>query len=154
MRAFWIFCSCTRVASSEAEFATLVKNYLLHASVLQLLFEFMKLLILFWRCLIGIAFMGFIFGTTVRAGTQTDSNVQKTTSTRHFVKPKVERVVLVDVTGSLIPQRVVVYGTQANSGSPMYVIQGQELANTGAVSVGGLLSLEPSISVKPGPQRP
>ena len=107
----------------------------------------MKLAILFRTWLIGIAFMSFIFGTAVRAGTETDGNATSTRSKSVPVKPKVQRVILVEVTGSRIPQRVVVYGQQANSGSPLYVIQGQELANTGATSVGGLLALDPSISV-------
>ena len=94
----------------------------------------------------GVAFMSFIFGTTARAGTETDVKTTPTRAKSTAVKPR-PRVVLVEVTGSRIPQRVVLYGQQANSGSPMYVIQGQELANTGATSVGGLLSLDPSVSV-------
>ena len=107
----------------------------------------MKLAILFARCLIGIAFAGFVCGTVVKAGTETDVNATSARAKSTAVKSKAQRVILVEVTGSRIPQRVVLYGQQANSGSPLYVIQGQELANTGATSVGGLLSLDPSVSV-------
>ena len=106
----------------------------------------MKLAILFRTCLIGVAFMSFIVGPAARAGTETEVKATSTRPKTTAVKPR-QRVILVEVTGSRIPQRVVLYGQQANSGSPMYVIQGQELANTGATSVGGLLSLDPSVSV-------
>jgi len=88
--------------------------------------------------------MGFMSGATVKAGTETDAS---TPSKSAAAKQKMQRVILVEVTGSRIPQRVVLYGQQANSGSPLYVVQGAELVNTGATSVGGLLSLDPSVSV-------
>lgn len=83
----------------------------------------------------------FALGTSAQAGPKTEVAV---------AKPLQKRVVLVEVTGSRIPQRVVLYGQQATTGSPLYVIQGQELLNTGASSIGGLLALEPSITVRRG----
>lgn len=62
---------------------------------------------------------------------------------RAALKP---RVIYIEVTGSRIPQRVVLMGQQVNSGSPLYVVQGDELSRTGATSVIGMLSLDPSIS--------
>jgi hypothetical protein len=58
-------------------------------------------------------------------------------------KPK---VIFVEVTGSRIPQRVVLAGQQVNSGAPLYVVQGEDLSRTGATSVIGMLSLDPSIT--------
>lgn len=57
-----------------------------------------------------------------------------------------QRVILVEVTGSRIPQRVVLMGTQVNSGSPLFVIQGNDLVRSGATSVAGILSIDPNIS--------
>lgn len=120
----------------------------LHAIVLQILYEFMKLITLIRGCLVGTALAGFAFGASVQAGTQ-DAAVNKASRAYGDVsKPAQTRVVLVEVTGSRIPQRVVLSGQQATTGSPMYVVQGQELLNTGATSVGGLLALEPGISVR------
>ncbi len=104
----------------------------------------MKLLISGWKCLIGAAAVCLLTGTTGVAGTNEPHVAQ-------VVKPEKQRVVLVEVTGSRIPQRVVLYGQQANSGSPLYVVQGPELVNTGATSVVGLISLDPSVSVRRHP---
>jgi len=82
----------------------------------------------------------------VQAGTQTDVN-KPSKAYIDVSKPIQKRIILVDVTGSRIPQRVVLYGQQATSGSPLYVIQNQELLNTGATSIAGLLKLDPSVQV-------
>lgn len=58
-----------------------------------------------------------------------------------------ERVILVDITGSRIPQRVVVKGQQVNSASPLYIVRGDELSRTGATSVYGMISLDPSVTL-------
>jgi hypothetical protein len=112
----------------------------------------MKLITILRVSVVGLAIAGFVAGTSVKAGTEKGLNATKSTSTQK-AKVQRQRVVLVEVTGSRIPQRVVVYGQQVNSSSPVYVVQGAELNNTGAVSVAGLLSLDPSITVntrKPG----
>ncbi|MGH8094224.1 MAG: hypothetical protein ACREIF_12260 [Chthoniobacterales bacterium] len=108
-----------------------------------LIFKFMKVLTLGWKWLIGAAGVSFLLATTALAGTNEPHVAQKIAAS----KPQEARVILVDVTGSRIPQRVVLYGQQVTSGSPLYVVQGQELLNTGATSVAGLLSLDPSVRV-------
>lgn len=125
----------------------------LPVSVLQIRYDFMKLITLIRGCAVGTALAGFALSASVQAGTNTDAAVNKASRAYGDVaKPAPTRVVLVEVTGSRIPQRVVLSGQQATSGSPMYVIQGQELLNTGATSIGGLLALEPSITVRRGHQ--
>ena len=106
----------------------------------------MKLITIVRVSVVGFAIAGFVAGTSVNAGTEKALNATKSTSTQK-AKAQRERVILVEVTGSRIPQRVAVYGQQVNSASPLYVVQGAELNNTGAVSVAGLLSLDPSITV-------
>lgn len=105
----------------------------------------MKLITIIRGCIVGTALAGFAFGASVQAGTKTDVN-KPSKAYVDVSKPIQKRVILVDVTGSRIPQRVVLYGQQATSGSPLYVIQNQELLNTGATSVAGLLKLDPSIT--------
>jgi hypothetical protein len=117
----------------------------LRATLFPVLLKFMKLVTNVGAYVVGIALAVFVSGTSVRAGTEQES-AAKSTATQKAKAPK-ERVILVEVTGSRIPQRVVVYGQQVNSASPLYVVQGQELNNTGATSVAGLLSLDPSITV-------
>ena len=50
------------------------------------------------------------------------------------------------ITGSTIPQRVQIKGDNVNSASPVYMVQNGELNRTGAVTLAGILSLDPSIS--------
>jgi hypothetical protein len=91
--------------------------------------------------LVGIACASFALGTA--AGGQQKS-VKKHSAQRYaVVRPQ---VVFVEVTGSRIPQRVVLTGQQVNSGSPLYVVQGNELSRTGATSVAGMISLDPSVT--------
>jgi hypothetical protein len=60
-----------------------------------------------------------------------------------------ERVILVPVTGSWIPQRVVVMGgRQVNSASPLVVFQGNDLYRSGATTVSGILAQDPSITFR------
>ena len=113
----------------------------------------MKLITLIRGCLVGTALAGFAFGASVQAGTKDVASNRASRAYTDVAKPAPTRVVLVEITGSRIPQRIVLSGQQATTGSPMYVIQGQELLNTGASSVGGLLALEPSITVRRGPRR-
>ena len=56
------------------------------------------------------------------------------------------KVVLVYVTGSLIPQRVVISGQQVNSASPLYMVRNDELRRTGGRDVASMLALDPSIT--------
>ncbi len=59
--------------------------------------------------------------------------------------PPVPRVILVNITGSHIPQRVLLYGSQVNSASPLYVMQSNGLLKSGTASLLGLLATDPSI---------
>ena len=87
--------------------------------------------------------MGFMLGTARAADNKHEAKAKKQSSTQ-IVK---ERVVYVEVTGSRIPQRVVLRGQQVDSASPVFVVQGDELSRTGATSVVGMLALDPSIWV-------
>lgn len=94
--------------------------------------------------------MSFMLGTAAGAEQKSSKvkvkskdSTQLSRSKSAVMKP---RVILVDVTGSRIPQRVVLMGQQVNSASPLYVVQGDELTRTGATSVIGMLALDPSIS--------
>ena len=83
----------------------------------------------------------------------TKSNL-KTTGTRSITvapsKRPVERVVYVKVTGSLIPQRVVLMGNQVNGASPIFVLQSHDLLRSGSATVEGMLTLDPSVFVRRG----
>jgi len=96
-----------------------------------------------WGCVLGIATIGGL-GTTAIAGNN-EAHVAQ------VIRPQKDLVLLVAVTGSRIPQHVYVSGHQVNSAAPVYVVQGQELANTGATTVGGLISIDPSVQVRRGP---
>jgi len=93
--------------------------------------------------------MGFVLGTAAGAEKKSASKIKSKESISQAriqsaaLKP---RVILVQVTGSWIPQRVVVYGQQANSGSPLYVVQGDQLRRNGGVSIFDMLALDPSIT--------
>jgi adenine/guanine phosphoribosyltransferase-like PRPP-binding protein len=102
----------------------------------------MKLKSIVWRSLVGVACMGFMLATAA-AG---EKKVVKS-------GPKVykNQVVLVELTGSRIPQHVTIHGQNANSASPVYVVQNDELHRTGASTVGGMLALDPSITIRHGP---
>lgn len=102
------------------------------------------------RLLVGVACVSLLLGTTAmgaekRSGAKRgvqNRNLQDNATTH---RPK---VILVYVTGSLIPQRVVLHGQQVNSASPLYVVRNDELRRTGATSVAGMLSGDPSIFVR------
>jgi hypothetical protein len=93
--------------------------------------------------------MGFVLGTAAGAEKKSASKIKSKESISQSrtqsaaMKP---RVIWVQATGSWIPQRVVVYGQQANSASPLYVVQGDELRRNGGVSVFSMLALDPSIT--------
>jgi hypothetical protein len=93
--------------------------------------------------------MGFVLGTAAGAEKKSASKSKSKESisqSRTQSAAMQPRVILVQVTSSRIPQRVVVYGQQANSASPMYVVQGDELRRNGGVSVFDMLALDPSIT--------
>jgi hypothetical protein len=110
----------------------------------------MKLTSFVWRSLVGVACMSFMLGTAARGADEKSESKVKDSTHRYqstiVVKPKVKQVIWMEVTGSRIPQRVVLRGQQADTASPLYVVQGDELSRTGATSVAGMLSLDPSIS--------
>ena len=86
--------------------------------------------------------MSFLCGTAAYGG-QRDNNEDSRVQRASKVKP---RVILVDVTGSRIPQRVVISGQQVNSGSPLAIYQADALRRGGAYSVTGMLAMDPSVS--------
>jgi hypothetical protein len=93
--------------------------------------------------------MGLVLGTAAGAEKKSASKIkskESSTQSRTQSAALKPRVILVQVTGSWIPQRVVVYGQQANSASPLYVVQGEELRRNGGVTVFDMLALDPSIT--------
>lgn len=96
----------------------------------------MKLISLVRTSLVALACTAVMVGGTAKAAERKAKNTA----------PR-ERVILVDITGSRIPQRVIVKGQQVNSASPLYIVRGDELSRTGATSVYGMLSLDPSITL-------
>lgn len=106
----------------------------------------MKLATLVRRFLVGVAGLSFMLGVSARA----DNNAEVQLKTRVATHQQATRhaVVLTQVTGSNIPQRVVRKGQQVNSPSPLYVVEGNELLRTSATSVPAMLSNDPSITVK------
>lgn len=105
----------------------------------------MKLTSLVRRFLVGVAGLSFMLGVSARADNNAEVQLKTRVATHHQVRHQVPLTV---ITGSNIPQRVVLRGQQANSASPLYVVQSDELLRTGAVTVPGMLSLDPSITVK------
>jgi hypothetical protein len=102
--------------------------------------SFMKTLMLIGSGIMGIA----LTGATVFAG-QTVTKGQ--TQNAAAVHPA-QRVIYVDVTGSRIPQRVVLDGRQVNSASPLTVYSGSAIRNSGATTVTGVLAYDPDITVR------
>jgi hypothetical protein len=95
--------------------------------------------------------MSFVVDTTARASdNDSAAYVKSKKGTVHLGKYHVEKdgqiVIYTTTTNSRIPERVVLKGQQVNSSSPLYVVQGDELLRTGATSIVGILSLDPSIS--------
>jgi hypothetical protein len=79
---------------------------------------------------------------SVATSNAADSNRHRTSAQ---ATPPKERIVLVKVTGSWIPQRVVLSGRQVNSASPVSMVFADDAAG-GSTNVLGMLSLEPSIT--------
>lgn len=55
-------------------------------------------------------------------------------------------IIYTETTNSRIPERIVLRGQQANTSSPMFVVQGRELIRTGATNLVGMLALDPSVT--------
>jgi hypothetical protein len=107
----------------------------------------MKLTSLVQRSLVGVAGLSFMLGVSARAA-DNNAEVQLKTRVATHQQATRHRTVLTQITGSNIPQRVVRKGQQVNSPSPLYVVEGDELLRTSATSVGGMLSNDPSVTVK------
>ncbi len=97
--------------------------------------------------------MGFVLGTTAMgADNKTESKITAKGSAAQYqtrnlvVKPRKQKV-LMQLTGSNLPQNVVVRGQQANTASPMYIVGGKDLLRSGSTSIIGILSLDPSITM-------
>ena len=88
--------------------------------------------------------MSFLCGTAAFAadgqrGNKQDARVQRASE----AKPK---YILVEVTGSRIPQRVVIGGQQVNSASPLSIYEADALRRGGASTVAGMLAMDASIT--------
>src|ERR1051325_10116816 len=79
----------------------------------------MKLTSIVWRSLVGVACMSFVFSAAA-AGENNKPGYREWRG-----------VVYTKVTGSLIPERVVLRGNTVNSASPLTIIQGNELHSNG-----------------------
>lgn len=113
----------------------------------------MKLVSLVWKSLVGVACITFMLGTAMGAERKSESKVKREDSTQYRSKSadgklKTNRVIFSVVTGSLIPQRVVIKGQQVNTAYPLYVIQGNGLVRSGATDVAGILANDPSITIR------
>jgi hypothetical protein len=107
----------------------------------------MKTTPLVLKCVAVLAGAGLLSVPSLRADTNTrDQSKNMPTVVQQRAVPR-ERVVLVQTTESLIPKRVVISGYQVNGASPMFVVQSRDLLRTGATDVGGIVKLDPSITV-------
>ena len=94
------------------------------------------------------AVIACIAGTAVTASAAGSKDRHATTVVQ--ARP-VERVIYVEVTGSRIPQRVVLMGNNVNSASPLFVMQSHGLLRSGSATLGGMLAMDPSIFIRPRP---
>ena len=102
----------------------------------------MKLTSMIRKSLVGAACISFVLATAATAA-------EKKQRPSDSAAVSQERVVLVRVTGSWIPQRVVVMGgRQVNSASPLTVLQGNDLSRSGASFAAGILANDPSITFR------
>jgi hypothetical protein len=100
--------------------------------------------------------MSFMLGTAARASeNKSESKVKSKGSTQQsqvssaYVKPKEAPVILVYMTGSRIPQRVVLNSTYVNSGSNLRVFGRNDLLRSGSATVSGMLiGIDPDITVR------
>jgi hypothetical protein len=113
----------------------------------------MKPASLVWKSLVGVACITFMLGTAMGAERKSESKITKEDSKQYRSdsadgKLKKNIVIFSVVTGSLIPQRVVIKGQQVNSAYPLYVIQGNDLLRSGSTDVAGILRNDPSITIR------
>jgi hypothetical protein len=93
--------------------------------------------------------MSFVLGSTARAGSVSDSG--SVYAGKYRIVKDGKYVIYTETTASRIPERVVVRGQQANTASPMYVVQGNnQLLRTGATNLIGILAMDPSITSRRG----
>jgi hypothetical protein len=106
------------------------------------------------RSVIAVACASLAFAATAGASDyQSDSSSKVTAGSVYVGKYRVVKdgkyIIYTQTTSSRIPERVVVRGQQANTASPMYVVQGNgEILRTGATTLAGILALDPSITSK------
>lgn len=98
----------------------------------------MKTLLLVGASVVALA----LTGSTVCAG---QPKVRKTKTGKVIHKPT--PVVLVEITGSRIPERVTLQGRNVNSASRLSVVRSADHAMTGN-SVASVLAFDPDITVK------
>lgn len=107
----------------------------------------MKLTSLIRKTLVGVACISFMIGATARAeGKFEAKNKHSRQGWQIEAVARKPKVILVEVTGSRIPQRVVIGGQQVNSAYPLLVIQGNGLLRSGSTNVSGILTIDPSIT--------
>jgi hypothetical protein len=93
------------------------------------------------RSLVGVAFMSLVLGSTAMA-----SDTGRVYLGKYRIVKDGKYIIYTQTTNSRIPERIVVRGQQANTSSPMYVVQGNGLLRTGATNLLGMLALDPSIT--------
>jgi hypothetical protein len=83
------------------------------------------------------------------AAVQAESNDVKERRARVVTAPPRQRVVLVTMTGSLIPQRVVLVGNNVNGASPLTVYGRNDLFRSGAGDLASSLAMiDPNITIR------
>lgn len=115
-------------------------------------FKYMKLKSLVGRSLVGVACMSFMLGTAARASDKSEYKIKNKDSAQvssTVVRPKEAPVILVYMTGSRIPQRVVDSSTYVNGASNLRVFGRNSLIRSGSATVSGmLLSIDPDITLR------
>ena len=95
--------------------------------------------------------MSFMLGAAAKgAENESKSKAKAKTTTEQLLPASKPKVIYVEITGSRIPQRVVISGQQVNSDSPLMVYAGDDLKRSGATNVIGILSIDPSITRRVG----
>ena len=96
--------------------------------------------------------MSFMLGTAARASDKSEYKVKSKNSAQvssTVVRPKEPPVILVYMTGSRIPQRVVLDQTYVNGASNLRVFGRNDLIRSGSVTVAGmLLGVDPDITAR------
>src|SRR3712207_3551694 len=106
----------------------------------------MKLRSVVRTSLVAVACMSFMLGTAAGADSETKARFKGSREAEKWQSTPQPKVILVEVTGSRIPQRVVLHGQQVNSASALRVFGGNELMRTGATNVAGIVALDPSVT--------